>query len=347
MSAVVVSDRTGRQVSFDAAPGERILHAGLLAGAGLPFECASGTCGACKARRVAGEVIDLWPEAPGRKVLRAADEILMCQSTCVGGVALALRGTLAAAPDPTVRRFTGEMSRTALLTPDVALFEVELDEPVDYLPGQFALLGLEGVPGLRAYSMTRHESDASRLHFLVRRFPDGGFSSTLFAPTFAPRAVDITGPLGKAVFRPSEARSFLAIAGGSGIAGMLSILDCARRAGHCASHPSELVFGVRDPASAYLLDVLDQAAQPGDGGLTITVAFSHAEADQDLARRHSALTFTTGFVHDVALARADAMRDLRPIHFVAGPPPMVDATMRGLIIDRRISPAEIRYDRFG
>jgi toluene monooxygenase electron transfer component len=68
MSAVVVvADRAGRKVSFDAAPGERILHAGLLAGAGLPFECASGTCGACKARRVSGEVIDLWPKLLGER----------------------------------------------------------------------------------------------------------------------------------------------------------------------------------------------------------------------------------------------------------------------------------------
>jgi toluene monooxygenase electron transfer component len=347
VSTVLVADRAGRQVSFEAAAGERILHAGLLAGAGLPFECASGTCGACKAQRVAGEVVDLWPEAPGRKVLRAEDEILMCQTTCVGDVALALRGSLASPPDPVIRRQRGTMRRTDILTPDIALFEVDLDTPIDYQPGQFALVGIEGIPGLRAYSMTRHEPGAPRLNFLVRRVPDGGFSSTLFARAVPARTVEIVGPLGKAVFRPEEMRPFLAIAGGSGIAGMLGILDRTRSVGHCSLYPSELVFGLRDSASAYLLDVLEEAVEATDGGLQITVAFSHGEAEPDLVRRHPALRFNTGFVHEIGLARAIALRDCKPVHFLAGPPLMVDAAMRGLVVEAKISPTEIRYDRFG
>jgi toluene monooxygenase electron transfer component len=107
------------------------------------------------------------------------------------------------------------------------------------------------------------------------------------------------------------------------------------------------VFGLRDPGSAYLLDVLDEAAEAGGGALAITVAFSHAEAGPEVERRHPGLRFASGLVHEVALARADALRERNPIHFVAGPPPMVDATMRGLVVDRKISPMEIRYDRFG
>jgi toluene monooxygenase electron transfer component len=280
-------------------------------------------------------------------VLRAEDEFLMCQSSCTGRVTLSLRGALAPSPEPAARRLSGEMRRSGLLTPDVALFEVELDATVDYLPGQFALIGLAGVAGLRAYSMITHEPGSSRLSFLMRRLPEGGFSSVLFGSAFEAHPVDVFGPLGKGVFRPGEGRSILAIAGGSGIAGMLSILQAGRRAGHWADHPSELVFGLRDPASAYLLDVLHEEVQSSDGGLRVTVAFSHGEADHHLARSHPAVSFTTGFVHQVALGRADAMRDVKPIHFVAGPPPMVDAAMRGLVVERKISPMDIRYDRFG
>ena len=64
---------------FDAAPAETILYAGLSHGITLPYECGSGTCGTCKARLLSGEIKDAWPEAPGRKVLRTADEFLMCQ----------------------------------------------------------------------------------------------------------------------------------------------------------------------------------------------------------------------------------------------------------------------------
>ncbi len=39
--------------------------------------------------------------------------------------------------------------------------------------------------------------------------------------------------------------------------------------------------------------------------------------------------------------------DANPVFFVAGPPVMVNATMRMLVAECKVSPAEIRYDRFG
>ena len=41
-----------RGFDFDAQPGERVLYAGLRAGIDLPYECATGTCGTCKAKLV-------------------------------------------------------------------------------------------------------------------------------------------------------------------------------------------------------------------------------------------------------------------------------------------------------
>src|ERR1700704_3911228 len=68
-----------RAYHFDADPGARMLYAGLAARINLPYECGSGTCGTCKARLIAGEIDDLWPEATGRKFLKQAGEFLMCQ----------------------------------------------------------------------------------------------------------------------------------------------------------------------------------------------------------------------------------------------------------------------------
>ena len=46
---VVVNARNGAR-DFECEPGEKILHAGLRSGVELPYECATGTCGPCKAR---------------------------------------------------------------------------------------------------------------------------------------------------------------------------------------------------------------------------------------------------------------------------------------------------------
>ena len=56
-----------RAFQFEAAAGEKILYAGLRAHAALPYECATGTCGTCKARLVEGRIDDGWPAAPGKK----------------------------------------------------------------------------------------------------------------------------------------------------------------------------------------------------------------------------------------------------------------------------------------
>jgi toluene monooxygenase electron transfer component len=69
-----------RGYDFEAQPGEKVLYAGLRAGIDLPYECATGTCGTCKAKLVSGRVSDAWPLAPGRKHVKAdAGEFLMCQ----------------------------------------------------------------------------------------------------------------------------------------------------------------------------------------------------------------------------------------------------------------------------
>ena len=58
-------------VEFNAEPGESILYAGLRNGVPLPYECATGTCGTCKARRGTGEVNVSWAQAPGASFIKA------------------------------------------------------------------------------------------------------------------------------------------------------------------------------------------------------------------------------------------------------------------------------------
>src|SRR5262245_65568209 len=66
---------------FDCAPTERLLYAGLTQGLALPYECATGTCGTCRGRMVAGGVDVEWEEAPGfAKLKREKGDVLMCQA---------------------------------------------------------------------------------------------------------------------------------------------------------------------------------------------------------------------------------------------------------------------------
>ena len=76
---IAVSARNGSW-DFECDAGEKILHAALRSGVELPYECATGTCGTCKATLVSGRHESHWPDAPGHRHLKSAAEILTCQS---------------------------------------------------------------------------------------------------------------------------------------------------------------------------------------------------------------------------------------------------------------------------
>ena len=86
-----------RGYEFEARPDESVLHAGLRAGIALPYECATGTCGTCKATLVGGTVNDGWSGAPGKKYVKAERrEFLMCQCAASEDLTLERRFTKSA-----------------------------------------------------------------------------------------------------------------------------------------------------------------------------------------------------------------------------------------------------------
>lgn len=334
-------------VEFEAEPGERLLHAGLRAGAGLPYECATGTCGSCRATVLSGTVERLWPEAPGAQSFRTEDVVLTCQVAARGDVILRVRGALAQCRGGPPGYVGGHVTKQRRRSPEIAEFQVALDEPMLFTAGQFVLLEFSGLPGPRAYSPIRRPGAAPGvLDLLVRQGAADGACALLFGASPAGLPVRVFGPLGTAVFDAAERRPFVAIAGGSGIAGILSILDEAAHAGHFTTYPSALVFGLRSPAAAYLLDDLAAKVRAASGGLAVTIAFSDVAADDAMRRDYPDLTFAHGFAHDAARTVLPGIGP-NPLHYVAGPPAMVNAALLMLVTELRVSPQEIRYDRFG
>src|SRR5687767_6024045 len=214
---VVVTARNGTR-DFPCEPGEKILLAGLRHGVELSYECATGTCGTCKARLVSGRVESAWTDAPGRKYCKSDLEILTCQSVARDDCALEVGGNLktrepgADAPRP----LSGIVRDLRRLTHDVVVFEVDLDAPIDFAAGQFALLTVPQIEGARAYSMVNFTRRAERLTFVVKKKLGGALSDWLFAGPVDGTPVDVVAPLGHATFDPAVKKHVLCVAGGSG-----------------------------------------------------------------------------------------------------------------------------------
>jgi toluene monooxygenase electron transfer component len=337
-----------RNLEFEACAGERILHAGLRAGFQLPYECGTGTCGTCRAAITGGQVEDAWPEAPGRKLINGGrPEFLMCQcialSELVIEVTKPVPWTGVGERIPAV--FDGVIRNPCAVAPDVLGFSVELDRSCEFDAGQFVLVQAPGIGGYRAYSMCNHGRELRRLDFVIKRKPAGRFSDWLFETARNGERLQLFGPLGKATFDPSLSKNILCIAGGSGIAGMMSILACANAARHFEHHQGWVFFGVRTLADGFFLSELSDLAVQWSGRLVITVALSDEPVPASATADWPPLEFAPGFVHDVA-RRAMAGRYENIRAYVAGPPPAVDAAIRVLLVDGKLPPADIRYDKF-
>lgn len=336
-----------RSYQFAAAGGERILYAGLASGINLPYECGSGTCGTCKARLVSGDIDDLWPAAPGRKYLKHPGEFLMCQSEARGDCSLEVANFVynmdPGACLPAAGR--GILRSPRLLTDDVIAFSVELAAPREFDAGQFMVVQVPGVPGYRGYSMANFERGAKKLDFVVKKKPGGGASEWLFNGNIEGREVDLFGPLGSATFFPALAKNILCIAGGSGIAGIMSILERACQERYFDQYSGDVFFGVRTMKDAFYLDELSRYRNKFPQRLQITVALSDEEVPAAAAQRYPALAFDKGLVHEVA-ARHMKGKYQNVRAYLAGPPPAVDAAIRVLLLDAKLTADNIRYDKF-
>jgi toluene monooxygenase electron transfer component len=273
--------------------------------------------------------------------------VLLCQTRALSACSFEIPGSadLARGPRPQPRFGHAVIDRIERLTADVATLHLRMEPALDFTAGQFAVLRVPGIGGFRAYSMVNHAGMAEAVEFVIKKKPGGQFSEWLFAKAAPGDRVEWFGPLGKATFQPAEQRTLLAIAGGSGIASIMSILAGGCAAGHFSHFDGAVFFGVRTAADVFYLDRLSDFATAFPDGLKITVVLSHDTPGEELRRRHPALAFESGFPHEIA-ARDLAGRFAGRVAYLAGPPILVDVSIRMLITQARLPARDIRYDKF-
>ena len=350
---ITIGRKQGEPLSFTANPDEKVLHAALRSRITVPYECATGTCGSCRAKLVSGELHNGWEEAPGTKALKISrGEFLMCQcapqSDCEIRIPVAVSHAVnTQVPD----LWSGTIGEFDKLTKDVMAFSVTLDRAVGFKAGQFMLLQLPGITGTRAYSMVNYASNTNKLEFVIKQVSGGQCSRWLFNPSREACDVSVFGPIGHAIFEPQLKHDLLLLAGGSGIAGMMAILQQADQTGYLDSHKVELIFGVRSTPDVFYSSALRELAQRYPDTLTITIALSESESDIDVRRLSKAVCGEVknmnitgqGFVHEYI---DESRITTNTMAFVAGPPPMVDGSLRKLITDCEFDVERIRYDKF-
>ncbi len=315
-----------------ALPGETILESMLQAGVAFPHNCQSGNCGACKCELVDGDTLELpYSEYALSAEERSRNLILACRTQVWGDCSVRLLPADEMVLHPS-RVMRCRVAHITELTHDIRGLELVIESggPYGFSPGQHARLKFgPGIPE-RSYSMASLP-DQPKLEFYVRQVPRGQASGYAFTNLRVGAEVTVSGPLGNAYLREQHRGPLLALAGGSGLAPIKSIVDAA-----LAAEPTRTVhcyFGVRDERDVFLESYFRELSR----------RHPNFRLEVVLSQPSGATPRRTGTVVDAAT------KDFRELDgfkaYVAGPPAMVESAQRELE-NKGLAPRDIHADAF-
>jgi len=251
----------GEERMFESRPGQSLLEAALSQNVNLIHQCRAGSCSSCICQKIDGDLamatstsIALLP----REI--AEGKVLSCLSFATSDctVEFPYESSLLDREGP--HRHLAEvtsctrMSETALELNLSVERGGEAGEP-DFEPGAYYLIGVPGTEQTRAYSVASIPSELPDIKFLIRHLPGGAMSTYLASLCQAGDFLEIEGPFGEFKFRETRG-PLIMVAGGTGLAPILSMLDALREARrHRAA--ITLIFGVRTYDDLFYLDELE------------------------------------------------------------------------------------------
>lgn len=328
-------------IEIEVPAGQSMLQAVLEAGYDFPHSCKVGTCMSCRCRLISGKVnaIRDFSYVLSGEELRAG-YILACQAKVPAGTQAVIEMNI----DPNRPQYelvtaSGVIASQQALTHDIVELKIKLNDAgtaIDYAAGQYASLRRAGLERDREYSFaTAPVAGGSRdLTFFIRHVPGGQFTDWLFAESRVGEPLQVSGPGGDFWLRPSDA-PLLMIAGGSGLAPVLCILEASLREG--SQRDVMFLFGARAQRDLYQLDAINKIAAQWKGNFKFMPILSDEPADSGWQGSRGLVTEYLVPAHIPELGARHA--------YLCGPPRMIDAAMiqlyaAGIVEDN------IHYDKF-
>ena len=285
----------------------------------LSYSCMAGRCGTCRCT--------VWDSVEHAHARGPGQDVLACQTfitqSCTVEVpepdefvvypAKAVKATVTAIDDQTY---------------DIKRLRVKASKRMDCSPGQYAQLSF--TPNYsRPYSMAGLCTD-DEMEFHVRLVPGGQVSGYIAHHLKVGDALKISGPLGSAYLRRKNQDPMLCVAGGTGLAPILSIVRGALH--HGMANDIHLYLGVRSERDVYGMEWLSalQQAMPKLHLHTVVASGGGAHHRQGLVTQAIAQDWTS-------------LKDFRA--YICGAPPMVEASTR-LVQRLGVAPQNIYADAF-
>tara|TARA_B100000676_G_scaffold242331_1_gene243779 strand:+ start:5722 stop:6741 length:1020 start_codon:yes stop_codon:yes gene_type:complete len=324
----------GRVVKFDASEDDNIYFACLKNKVRILTDCLEGACATCKGVCTSGTYyMDEFTD----EALTAEEfdrrEVLTCQmhvtSDCV--IELPYESRIALKSKPDTRN--ASVTEVEMISSNVARLVVKPDpaaDPVSFISGQYVHLSVPGTDQHRSYSFANASFETGKYTFYIKVLEQGAMSDYLSNATPGDE-MTVSGPFGRFYLRPAQ-RPIVMVAGGTGLAPMLSMLDTLV-AQEETQQPVRLLYGANEPGELFGLDqIAGYAAQ----GLDITTELCIVEPVE-------AWDGATG--HVTELLRPEILNGGDCDVYLCGPPPMIDAA-EAWLVESGVDGSQVHAEKF-
>lgn len=206
-----------------------LLQQALEQGIPLVHQCQSGSCGTCEAHLISGDVV----MSSSNVMILTKSEMaggarLTCSSFVQSDSTLALPYSADLLYGPSARTWSSQVEEVSLLSNSVARLRLKvLTNGFRFRSGQYARLRIPGTDEWRSYSMATTEAELPRVDFIVKLLSRGVMSDYLRHGWHTGDVVEMESPLGSFYLRDGSSKIVM-LAGGTGLAPILSILDQVR-----------------------------------------------------------------------------------------------------------------------
>lgn len=307
-------------IEFEVEENETVLDAAFRQGIALPHGCKEGQCSACKCVLTEGDVeLKKYSTFALNEMERGQDYILLCRTLAHSDLDVELLNydEEVLSKSIPVREFTGAVTSVSALTHDIRRLEISLEQPLKFWAGQYVDITLSGPETItRAFSMANSPGESQKLAFIIKKYPNGRFSSRLDGDLAVGTRVGIKGPYGTCFRREHRTGAIILVGGGSGMSPLWSIVHDHLSSGEV--RPVYFFYGARTQADLFYLDCFAELSAKHPE-FTFIPVLSHAADD-------TAWLGEKGFVHEVVGAhlRNSAYGEDVDV-YACGPSPMIEA----------------------
>jgi len=326
--------RNSSEIEVDE--GNTILESALDQGIDFPHGCRTGNCGACKSKKITGDIeMSPFSEFALDEDEEAQGLILACRavpwSDCEIEILSEEYNNQSLSNDLEIKSLEYKVENILKKTKDIYILnlKIENEKSIEFKAGQYAELYI-GNCKEKHFSMA-NSPKSSNLEFHIKTLSGGEVSNYVKNNLKIGENVKVKGPYGNAYLRDQHKGPIIAIAGGTGLAPILSIIKNSQEIK--MKQPINIYYGAQSEKDLYCVEQFEEFSKNNKNLKFFPVVVD--EPKNNIIRQ--------GFVTDAIIQDINDFDGYKA--YLAGPPKMVEVAEE-ILITKGIRKVDIHSDAF-